>query len=670
MNAIMKKTCNIILDILIFLFGIILLISIYSDIQVKILKRDHADFFGFSTFEVQTGSMAPNINPSDVIIVKANTNPDVKDVITYKSGKDYITHRVVEAYKGTYVTKGDANSSKDEAIKQSQIVGTVVKVIPKFGVIRKTILNPIVLITLIITIYLISFIFGKKNNNTKVDNMLKKLRELLDKSREEVEILRRRKNIKKFTQEQEDEIKRAVEEQLLKEDINIRERFDDTKATEEELDKTVIYRKISVDKEDLNPPIVIKQNTPEEEIEVLEEADLTEVVEKVEEEIKDEDKEVVVKLEYLNKRKKKFNNIIEKIMFSKEEELKELVSCLNNNEKLRPNEASIKDAFTKIYIDAKYYNYTGEVNVSYNGKNMNCKLEEVLNETATDLIKKYKGSDNKYKEKVENYRNIFITVLYVESYYLSENDTEVKINNYKKKILKYLKDTYRFEEELIDKIKELMLIQKTYSKINEMSLKNMETNTFELKYNNIPNVKNMYGLTLNHNINFSKIYSDYIVDKTYDEGIVAEDKVLVTANILLTRIAKDMIDTEFKNRYLLYLPATLYEKDNKLNKVLKLLDDELVKKCTLLLVKYDTLISNKKKIKELKKLGYRIALIFDDYVQIKAKDKPSILLAEYIFVDKKINKVLGISSMVPKDLKQHVIQEDIVSKVDISGGHN
>ncbi len=670
MNAIMKKTCNIILDILIFLFGIILLISIYSDIQVKILKRDHADFFGFSTFEVQTGSMAPNINPSDVIIVKANTNPDVKDVITYKSGKDYITHRVVEAYKGTYVTKGDANSSKDEAIKQSQIVGTVVKVIPKFGVIRKTILNPIVLITLIITIYLISFIFGKKNNNTKVDNMLKKLREFLDKSREEVEILRRRKNIKKFTQEQEDEIKKAVEEQLLKEDINIRERFDDTKATEEELDKTVIYRKISVDKEDLNPPIVIKQNTPEEEIEVLEEADLTEVVEKVEEEIKDEDKEVVVKLEYLNKRKKKFNNIIEKIMFSKEEELKELVSCLNNNEKLRPNEASIKDAFTKIYIDAKYYNYTGEVNVSYNGKNMNCKLEEVLNETATDLIKKYKGSDNKYKEKVENYRNIFITVLYVESYYLSENDTEVKINNYKKKILKYLKDTYRFEEELIDKIKELMLIQKTYSKINEMSLKNMETNTFELKYNNIPNVKNMYGLTLNHNINFSKIYSDYIVDKTYDEGIVAEDKVLVTANILLTRIAKDMIDTEFKNRYLLYLPATLYEKDNKLNKVLKLLDDELVKKCTLLLVKYDTLISNKKKIKELKKLGYRIALIFDDYVQIKAKDKPSILLAEYIFVDKKINKVLGISSMVPKDLKQHVIQEDIVSKVDISGGHN
>ena len=670
MNAIMKKTCNIILDILIFLFGIILLISIYSDIQVKILKRDHADFFGFSTFEVQTGSMAPNINPSDVIIVKANTNPDVKDVITYKSGKDYITHRVVEAYKGTYVTKGDANSSKDEAIKQSQIVGTVVKVIPKFGVIRKTILNPIVLITLIITIYLISFIFGKKNNNTKVDNMLKKLREFLDKSREEVEILRRRKNIKKFTQEQEDEIKKAVEEQLLKEDINIRERFDDTKATEEELDKTVIYRKISVDKEDLNPPIVIKQNVPEEEIEVLEEADLTEVVEKVEEEIKDEDKEVVVKLEYLNKRKKKFNNIIEKIMFSKEEELKELVSCLNNNEKLRPNEASIKDAFTKIYIDAKYYNYTGEVNVSYNGKNMNCKLEEVLNETATDLIKKYKGSDNKYKEKVENYRNIFITVLYVESYYLSENDTEVKINNYKKKILKYLKDTYRFEEELIDKIKELMLIQKTYSKINEMSLKNMETNTFELKYNNIPNVKNMYGLTLNHNINFSKIYSDYIVDKTYDEGIVAEDKVLVTANILLTRIAKDMIDTEFKNRYLLYLPATLYEKDNKLNKVLKLLDDELVKKCTLLLVKYDTLISNKKKIKELKKLGYRIALIFDDYVQIKAKDKPSILLAEYIFVDKKINKVLGISSMVPKDLKQHVIQEDIVSKVDISGGHN
>ena len=44
---------------------------------------------------------------------------------------------------GTYVTKGDANNSKDEPISKEQIVGKVVKIIPGFGIIRKTILNPI-----------------------------------------------------------------------------------------------------------------------------------------------------------------------------------------------------------------------------------------------------------------------------------------------------------------------------------------------------------------------------------------------------------------------------------------------------------------------------------------------------------------------------------------------
>ncbi|MBO7367671.1 MAG: signal peptidase I, partial [Paludibacteraceae bacterium] len=120
-------------------------------------------------------SMAPTINAGDVIIVKNSTNPEVKDIITYKSGKDYITHRVVESYKGTYVTKGDANKAKDEAIKKDQVVGKVIKVIPKLGVVRKTILNPIVLITLIITMSIISFMFGKDNKNI-INNIIAKFK--------------------------------------------------------------------------------------------------------------------------------------------------------------------------------------------------------------------------------------------------------------------------------------------------------------------------------------------------------------------------------------------------------------------------------------------------------------------------------------------------------------
>ena len=149
-SKVFKKICNIFLDILIGIFGVILLITIYNDVQVKVLNKSYADFFGYSTFEVQTGSMRPAINVNDLVIVKKDDSPKIKDIITYKKGKEFITHRVVEAYKETYVTRGDANNTKDEAIKKNQIVGKVVKIIPNFGAFRKTLLSPVVLITLIV----------------------------------------------------------------------------------------------------------------------------------------------------------------------------------------------------------------------------------------------------------------------------------------------------------------------------------------------------------------------------------------------------------------------------------------------------------------------------------------------------------------------------------------
>ena len=134
-----EKIVNILLDILIVMFGIILLISIYKNIQIKVLKNDYSSFFGYTTFEVQTGSMEDTISPGDWIIVKSDDNIELNDIVTYKKDDEFITHRVIEVYNDTYVTKGDANSTKDEAINKEQIVGSVVKVLPGFGIIKKTI---------------------------------------------------------------------------------------------------------------------------------------------------------------------------------------------------------------------------------------------------------------------------------------------------------------------------------------------------------------------------------------------------------------------------------------------------------------------------------------------------------------------------------------------------
>ena len=73
-KKIAKTIVNIILDILIVILGIILLITIYNNIQIKVLGNDYASFFGHSIFEVQTGSMEPEISAGDWIIVKYDNN--------------------------------------------------------------------------------------------------------------------------------------------------------------------------------------------------------------------------------------------------------------------------------------------------------------------------------------------------------------------------------------------------------------------------------------------------------------------------------------------------------------------------------------------------------------------------------------------------------------------
>ena len=623
-KKVLKKLCNIILDILIVICGLVLLISIYNNVQVNVFKKDYADFFGYSTFEVQTGSMVPAINVSDLIIVKKTDSPSVKDIITYRKDGEFITHRVVEAYKETYVTKGDANNSNDEAITKNQIVGKVVKIIPHFGIMRKTILNPVVLITLLVTMYIIGLLFKENDRKNGVDKFVTKV---IDKTSKKLEQTIAVTPVSQVKDESVEEAKAILES------IN---------NNPEEMDKTIYFRKISVDSSELNQKVVIPEEVEEEKVE--------EVVVK--------ERNVDDKVEELKKRKKKFKNLIDKVIFIKEEEINEIVALLNK-ERVKQNEPSIKDSFLKIYVDAKYYNNCGDINVSYNTKNECSKLEAVLEEASNRMIKTYTGTDKKYEEKVLKYKNIFMMLVTIDHINKLYDDIELKKTAYQKKFAKV------FDAKTLNNvIGKVISIQKAYSKILSDSLNVIDSNTFELECNQLTSKKNLYGLILKHNINFSRVYSNYIIDKTYDEGIVAEDKVLVAINILYSTIADNMLNNGLKNSYLLYLPSSLYEKEVKLSRVLSLLDDEACKASVIFVIRYSVLIKNKKLIKEIKKHGYRFAIYFDEDV-IKEKDQSIIGVGDYIFVDRKVVKNTNISLFVDKN---SIVLENILTKVDISGG--
>ena len=162
-----KKNINKVLNIIISILIILLVINIIAGFQTTFLGKNYNNFFGYTFFEVKTGSMENTLNIGDWVLVKITDDIKLNDIITYEEDNAFITHRVIEIYKDTYITKGDSNSSKDSPVLKSQIVGKVIKVFPKFGFIKKTLLNPVVLILFIITLGLGISLLKRDNSREK-----------------------------------------------------------------------------------------------------------------------------------------------------------------------------------------------------------------------------------------------------------------------------------------------------------------------------------------------------------------------------------------------------------------------------------------------------------------------------------------------------------------------
>ena len=97
-------------------------------------------------------------------------------------------------------------------------------------------------------------------------------------------------------------------------------------------------------------------------------------------------------------------------------------------------------------------------------------------------------------------------------------------------------------------------------------LEKLETDLFKLEYNEVQSKKDTDAVNLVHNISFNKVYSDYIIDKTYTEGIVAEDKMVILLTLLSIQLIKNMVSGEFDKKYIVYIPESLYSKEKKSKK--------------------------------------------------------------------------------------------------------
>ena len=357
---------------------------------------------------------------------------------------------------------------------------------------------------------------------------------------------------------------------------------------------------------------------------------------KFEEEVveeKEDDSENKKLLEMIQKKKKKCNNFVEKAMSIKQEELEEMVALLNLGEKYKVNEPTIKDILMDVYIKAKYYNDFSYIEFSSTSRNVAVKVEKYILDYAAYDLGKYKGTDAKYSEKYEKFVKIFLLINRLEEDYNTTQDLVMKKETYVKKITKYMKYKNLPSAEMKILVTELVKVQRKYHSLMKFVLEKIESGMFALNYETV-NKEKSHFVTVTHNIQFSKVYSDYIVDKTYSEGVIAEDKVEILANLLSAQIVKDMVNRNYNKKYYVYVPITLFSKEKKLERILKLLDDSYAKDNVIIVTEIESINENKKLVKKLIKEGYHFATDVNGKDSIYKKDDVSLYLVEDIFVSK------------------------------------
>lgn len=691
------KIIDYTLNILIVLFAIFLLVSMYTVVQVKVLGNEYSNFFGYSLFEVQTGSMHGTIEAGDWIIVRTSRDVNIGDIVTYKHGNDFITHRIIESYKGTYVTKGDANNTKDDPIDQSQIVGRVAKVLPGFGILRKTIFNPFVILLLIITLYLFNLTFksGKSKFDIQVEKVINILKNKIFKGKKKPndfiksekvkvtidspkEIVSSDKTVSNIITVMNDSDIQKNDDQNVTETINkIEDNSSDSSKSEDELSKTAMFRMISiqpdekpkfynetdeikdeevVDVDDLSKTSVFRiisadshdVDNKENKVVEKEKEKFTEVVNLTlnAEEIDVPIAEHKITKEYIDEKIKsrKAKSIIDKAFIVKKIVYDEILNVLLNDERVYIFKSNLRSDFIDEYMNLKYFSFDSD------RKNIKKNIKSFSDELTTRFIR-----DEKKVNTVRAYTNCFLFISNIE-------DKE------KPDLVSEIKNVFDFDDDIIEnKAFDIEKIIK-YSNDNlENILNKLDTDTFEVKYNKILGQKKLYGVALNHNISFNKVYSEYIVDKTYNEGIIAEDKIAVLLNLLLCKIVSDIMKSDYDSKYIVYVPNALYGKDKKLDKIISTIDNEYAKNHIYILTSVSNMLSNKDDIRRLRKKGYGFAVAFNRHVDFKNDDMGYVYMADYYFMDSYLDAD-KVCASIPGDIINKIIKDNISKKIGDYGG--
>jgi signal peptidase len=137
----------------------------------------------YDLYIVRSGSMEPAINVGDMVLAGPVGTGGIKPgvIISYESGKNLITHRVLSFDGNTLITKGDANKEQDpNPVRLSQVQSRYIFRIPYVGYVagflrtRPGWLLSIVLPSIVLVGFIVKDIIKEASRNEKSEKIIVK----------------------------------------------------------------------------------------------------------------------------------------------------------------------------------------------------------------------------------------------------------------------------------------------------------------------------------------------------------------------------------------------------------------------------------------------------------------------------------------------------------------
>ncbi len=263
-----------------------------------------------------------------------------------------------------------------------------------------------------------------------------------------------------------------------------------------------------------------------------------------------------------------------------------------------------KEVLTEEYFDDELFEklLNSYVSVRYYGFYIDHskKLEEsILEELKKTTAKIAQGADEETKTKI---KNMYLMFGYIMAYdgVLPENDKKLvsSLCNFRIKLFSICDMIFPENmNKLLSKTKKKRKDFYNFFKSNEFSVKRKNTSK-----------DNVYRVIMKYKIKFPKLYSEYAIDRVFYSGTINEDRLQVMYYLVGNIIMKDINKCIYDNYYLIDFASSLFENKDKLEALIKIIDNDAFKSQSIFIVSYNDFAKYGTNIKDMIKEGCKFAL--------------------------------------------------------------